>query len=305
MAMNIAIHIIFALALVLIMNKVGRLSRSMGYMTFHETTQLKQFGFNLVLRILAAPVYISLLAISLYVVDVPSLVQNLWLVSVYFMVIQLLIVIAMERLGHISKEVFVMTHAMSILTSFWFYSASLKHGINSIVPSQGDFVTELWLIIIIFFYTLLNNLEIDTEKLDRRKAEDVRKKHKKFKEIYDKHLREEFVTNKLLQDFLYSVMIFEDLNRPKVVRFLERLFFPVGIVKTTGLMQTKSNKPLSDLDSLEMAQEKIMNDYKNLNGESRQKQQFNGLTYDLAKEYNGEDYAQEIESIFWVVETKK
>lgn len=48
-------------------------------------------------------------------------------------------------------------------------------------------------------------------------------------------------------------MAIEDFNRPAGVRILERIAFPLGLAKTTGIMQQQSDKALSDEGSVVLA----------------------------------------------------
>ena len=50
--------------------------------------------------------------------------------------------------------------------------------------------------------------------------------------------------------FLYSIMIFEDYNRGPIKRFFERIKVHLGNEATVGIMQIKSDKPLSDEESI-------------------------------------------------------
>lgn len=62
----------------------------------------------------------------------------------------------------------------------------------------------------------------------------------------------------------YSIMFIEDENRTKQIRRAERKLHKYGLCKTTGLMQQKSNKPLSDEESVRLAVpfiEKIWDSY--------------------------------------------
>lgn len=67
---------------------------------------------------------------------------------------------------------------------------------------------------------------------------------------YSSLLPARFTEDYLLEAFLYSVMLIEDSNRPRWVRVLERTLFFTGLVKTTGIMQVKSARCLSDDESV-------------------------------------------------------
>lgn len=50
--------------------------------------------------------------------------------------------------------------------------------------------------------------------------------------------------------FMYSIMIFEDYNRGPIVRTIERIKIKLGKTATVGIMQMKSDIPLTDRESI-------------------------------------------------------
>ena len=66
-------------------------------------------------------------------------------------------------------------------------------------------------------------------------------------------LPERYQNDILLRAVFFSIMAIEDFNRPAGVRILERIAFPLGLAKTTGIMQQQSDKALSDEDSVVLA----------------------------------------------------
>lgn len=74
-----------------------------------------------------------------------------------------------------------------------------------------------------------------------------------YEREYGKYLPARFDKDILLRSLFFSIMAIEDSNRPKGMRFFERLLSAVGISKTTGVMQQKSDGPLSDIESVKLA----------------------------------------------------
>ena len=72
----------------------------------------------------------------------------------------------------------------------------------------------------------------------------------KYIRDYDEMLPERFSSDLLLRAFFFTVMLIEDSNRPNWFRMAERVGFRFGIVKTTGIMQVRSKKVLSDEESV-------------------------------------------------------
>lgn len=74
---------------------------------------------------------------------------------------------------------------------------------------------------------------------------------------YDSLLPDSYKRDELLRALLYTIMYIEDSNRPKWFRLFERAFFWTGRVKSTGIMQVRSRKALSDQESVELAIPKV------------------------------------------------
>lgn len=86
----------------------------------------------------------------------------------------------------------------------------------------------------------------------------------KFIREYGDMLPERFSSDLLLRAFFFTVMLIEDSNRPNWFRMVERAGFRFGIVKTTGIMQVKSQKVLTDRESVAASLpiiERIWNDF--------------------------------------------
>lgn len=54
-------------------------------------------------------------------------------------------------------------------------------------------------------------------------------------------------------DILLGIAILEDMNRPSIFRILERTFHYILPIRTFGLMQVHSEKPLTDKESIFLA----------------------------------------------------
>lgn len=82
---------------------------------------------------------------------------------------------------------------------------------------------------------------------------DVEKKLYSYKRLYRNCFPARVLEDKLLMSFIFLVMLVEDSNRPFWARRIERLLFRTGRVKTTGIMQVKSDKILTDKESVQEA----------------------------------------------------
>lgn len=85
-----------------------------------------------------------------------------------------------------------------------------------------------------------------------------------YEQRFGKNLPVRYKQDMLLRALFFSIMAIEDSNRPEGVRMLERVLCRFGLASTTGIMQQKSARPLSDEESVLLAADYICgmwNDY--------------------------------------------
>lgn len=78
-----------------------------------------------------------------------------------------------------------------------------------------------------------------------------------YEQRFGKNLPVRYKQDILLRALFFSIMAIEDSNRPEGVRMLERVLCRFGFASTTGIMQQKSARPLSDGESASLAAEYI------------------------------------------------
>ncbi len=102
-------------------------------------------------------------------------------------------------------------------------------------------------------------LPSDSEEATVREADRVdsidtsEKKLYSYVRQYGSLLPERFDADVLLRSVFYAIMAIEDYNRPAHIRAIERMAFPFGLSKTTGIMQQRGDRALSDEESVRLA----------------------------------------------------
>lgn len=294
MIILVLFQICAALVLVLVLNYLGRLTRGFGYLNFSEIFNRSQIGYNLVLRILSPAIFISILSILLYVLGLEYFVKNIWLTTVWYVAIHLLILLVLNRFSLTEKLTYILIQGAAILSSYAFYILALERGLTYILPDSGNFRTELWFIIILYLYHLSNNYQPNFSKIERQKQKLIVKRLIELHKKYESKLIDEFRTNIFLKKLLFSIMMIEDINRPPFLRFLERIFSRVRPTISTGIMQVRSMKGLSDDESVMIAQQRLLDSYrKNSHGHEYERIKV------ITEEYNpGEEYFTAIYEIY-------
>lgn len=287
---------IFQLALTLLMlvsiNAFGSIRK--GYVAISQLLATTNLGYNLLYRILSPTVFISFATLILYQIGLSRLSQNIWLISVYYFLLNFIILLITKKIALVNKFLYLMIVSFSISLAYFVYNNSLKYGASAILPESGNFRTELWFIIFAYFYSLLNDFSPNYAIEEKRKNKFLADLYKKCSCKYEDLLLREFINNKLLKSIFFSIMIIEDMNRPHFIRILEKMFFFTGFVKTTGIMQVRSKKLLSDKQSIIKAQKIILAFY-NKHMDTTDEYL---LVNKVAADYNGSNYGKNIMEIY-------
>ncbi|MDE7287099.1 MAG: right-handed parallel beta-helix repeat-containing protein [Lachnospiraceae bacterium] len=170
---------------------------------------------------------------------------------------------------------------------------------KNVFITASELREELWFVILIILYQFFKQI-LDKKVLQNnvlKKDQISRYIIHKFQKFYNRyqHLLSLSLQNRDLCIFLYSIMIFEDYNRGPVARSFERLKTRMGKSATTGIMQVKSNTPLSNEESVI----KFYNWLEEAAGGYTQFGMDDARVFDLAWQYNNDNaYAQSVVYIY-------
>lgn len=118
--------------------------------------------------------------------------------------------------------------------------------------------------------------------------------YKKYSDTIDNFTPDDNVLRRIIT----SVLIAEDMNRPKLFRLLELPLLAVKKPLTLGIMQVSTRVYISDKKSLEIASNKITGSY--LKRIRRSKSEYN-LVKGVAADYNGGAYPEIIVDIYFTI----
>lgn len=283
--------------MIVLINSFGNVKK--GYVTLDQLLSTTNLGYNLFYRILSPVVFISFYTLILFELGLPSLTTNIWLISVYYFAYNFILLLIMRKFELVNKLLYFVIVFMGIILSWWVYSTTLQYGLNAILPDAGGFKTELWLIIIGYFYSLLNNFTPNFGIENRRKNQFLLNRYKTLSQKYDIFLLPKFKTKGLLRLIFYSIMITEDINRPPLIRLGENCLFFTGLIRTTGIMQVTNSKILSDKESVTLAQHIIFKSYKkHLNTQGTDYT----LASKIAEDYNAGGYGTTVMQNYGVLQ---
>ncbi len=251
----------FALAILLffLTNWIGKHSISFGYMQLSLFVKSDEApAFNLVIRILTPVVYVIVVTTILYQLGLDSFTSEIHLVVLYYFGLRLLFNMLAGRTRLLNWRTQLLHVSITYALAYFVYDKILRVKAN-ILPDFSTISNELWIIVLIFIYELFNELKFSDERSKRRKSNYLHHRYYLYKGMYQPVI-EELTTNQKLQALIYTIMIYEAFNRPKAYRIVETILFPLGISKTLGIMQIKTEHHVSDSESVRLGAQKILAD---------------------------------------------
>ncbi len=292
------VQIILAIFLFLLINWIGKHSYSIGYVSISTFAKIDEApAFNYLIRVLTPVIYLIITATILYSLNQDQFVRNFYLVSVYYIGIRLIFNLATERgiLLNWRKQFFYWVSI--VLLSYLVYDKIISVKSN-ILPDFTTLANELWIIILIFLYQIFNKLKLSNDGTMKRKDMYLEKMVLSFQKKFG-HIINEKIENDQIKAMVYSILLIENFNRPKIIRWIEYLTFYFSKKPyTLGIMQFKSNTYINDNESVILGVNKIQNGFQHA-----KKEYYSGLKeqyyseYDLKKElislYNSGDQYQE------------
>lgn len=260
--MVVLVQILLGIALFFIMNWIGKHSYSIGYRQISLFLEKEDSpAFNAIYRILSPVVYIFLVSAIFYKVGLDRFVNNIYLISLYYLVFRLLFNIVTNRVLLLNWYRQVLQWIAILLVSYYCYVTIISKKIT-LFPDFSTWSNEIWIIIMIFLYGVLNRIRLTSKSITRRQENYLRSRYKRFKNRYGS-LIDEKIQNEKLKSLFYAVMIYEDFNRPKVIRLIENTSHILSKREhSLGLMQTKTQSLIDDKTSVKIALDRIANSHK-------------------------------------------
>ena len=294
----------FALAFILffIVNWLGDHSKplDMGYVHISLSMQDDTAPmFNYLFKVLAPVIFIVLVSALFSSLKIPSFYYKIYWVVIEYWAIRFLVLLIKGRISLLNWPVQILYWVSSIGLAIAIYSLFDK--VTYILPSRESLIEQLWLVIILFLYTIFNKLSLRRKGTEERISRYIRNKYLYFHSKYQSLLND-------LDDFsqatVYSIMIYEDFNRPRVARCLESILFRKShSIHTYGVMQIASDHCLSDEESVLCAKERINSVIRNAVSSSCEYYSTWSVLNEVASNYNPGDpeYPDGVYNVFEVL----
>jgi hypothetical protein len=183
---------------------------------------------------------------------------------------------------------------------------------KNLLPDFSNLANELWIVIIIFIYQIVNKIDSSNESTIIRKENYLHSKYRNFQKKYGEIINS--LENKKLIALAYSILIYENFNRPYFVRIVENtLFLVTSRPHTLGVMQVYSSRLINDEESVLLGIKKIQRDYNEMVANPKEeyidKREYSSSEHwildDLIAKYNGgSKYRQGVVELMNIIEER-
>ena len=263
--MDVALSLMLFLAL----NWVGRHSAGSGYITLSAFLQHDEApAFNLLFRVVGPLVFVTLAASTLYALDLDNLVKNIWVVVALYYLWRMLYVIFMERTALMNwrREIFLWVASIGLS---WVLYERIISDRDSLLPDLKDLKNQFWILLILFLYATMNRTQYGFDGTVRRKKEYLRRLYAESRSKFGSVVSN-IATDKLSESLVYAVLMYEQFNRPAPFRWAEHLTFP-WLSRSLGPMQVTTKKRLSNIESVRLGSEHVVEIYQEAYVEGRKR----------------------------------
>jgi hypothetical protein len=287
------VTISIAVAMFYSTNWIGKHSYQSGYFEIGKLSLTSgSTAFNFVFRIFAPIAFLTLTAAVLYWVHADSIVKLLPHALIGYFIFRFAYYFVCDRYLLVNFFEFFALGLATIALYFWVHANVIEHR-EFLFPSKQEIGSALWLGMIAFLYTTINSIQLSETKARRRRIAYVSYQRDKYLSLYGTIINEE-AQNEREKDIVLAVMIYEGLNRPRILQFIERLVLPIKGKASIGPMQVTVSSNISDETSVRLGAERLLSAYRsNLQNEDLQYE--GSALIDALSAYNGSDkYAIEI-----------
>jgi hypothetical protein len=252
-----ASQLILAVILFFLVNWIGKHSYSMGYVQISLFIENEDSpGINFLIRVLSPIVFIIIAASGFYYIGADKFVHNIYFVNIYYLIFRLSFGIITGRALLINWYKQVVYWLCICVLSYIVYDKIIRIKQN-ILPDFSTLSNELWIIIIVFIFQVINKINFSQSSSVKRRDAYLIKRYTDLRISYGSSVRQ-IIKNEVVEAICYAIIIYESFNRPMLVRIIENVkFFATKKPHTLGIMQVNSNKMISDRQSVQMGCEKV------------------------------------------------
>lgn len=272
---KILIFSLLAIILFFVQNWIGSKSYSRGYIRFSIFDSSDEaFSINYVIKVLGPVIFLIIVVAILQYIKLDKFIDGILTVIYLYIALRLALIFIYERASIVNWTIIFPYYLSIIIISNIIYYRFIK-SVTSLLPDFAYIKNEIWLLIIIFIYQIgngagersLSNQYYEQEQaflpeLKKRKRKYVIKRYNEFKKLYEKEINNISNSDETFKLIIYSILIFENFNRPRFIRYIERIWVKLSKTEITqGIMQQSSSKVITDLQSVKIGTQSLYDKY--------------------------------------------
>lgn len=290
-------HLAFAIVIFLTINWIGKHAVEFGY----SSTSLFEDGeesiaLNIFVKSTLPTIFIILVSATAVASGFENYRLNINRVVYFYFIIRLISIFIFDRLHLVSWTKFTIHAIIGILVAEIAYKFLILPN-KSLLPDLETVGNELWLAIFAFLYAIMNKVPLPDGPSTRRKNRFIKAKYESFQRLYG-----DFIDSKspepLMTLIIYSILVAEDYARPKLIRSLERAA-PSDGFRTTGVMQVRAERNLSDRESVERGVNALVSVWQD--SENAQLDKWDKFAKTVASHNRDDDYVYRVSDIARII----
>lgn len=241
--LTIILYIIFSFILGIILNKLE---------TKKEDNYLDY--------IIITNIYIFILSGILKTYNIQT--TNIFLISLFQIIGYIIYITSIKEVSINTYKNDLKKYLLTIITSY-LLNILVINKLTNIFLTSKDIKLLIWILIIVYTYTLFkDNLKVPITKRIHY-YEDKEYIVMQYAKLKNKYYKEIKTTSKELLPLIYSVMIYENYQKPSIIRTLDKYKSKFNQKESKyGIMQIQSKEYIDDITSIKLATKKLEKIYK-------------------------------------------
>lgn len=237
----VIIQVVAAIVLFYLVNWFGKHSISVGYTQISISAEDESApAFNFIFRVISPIVFFIFFIVVVQSLNFMEYTKNAYMIVVYYWIIRTVVRCLWGRMALTNKVAYYACAILCISITYWLYTAVSK--VENILPDPHSLIDEMWILVIMFIYNVINRLQPSNNNTRNRKEQYIKDRYLKYKKEYNAIIKNK-CHNEFYEATTYAIMICEDFNRPKFVRLIERFhFYITKKPHTLGIMQVRTEK---------------------------------------------------------------
>lgn len=215
---------------------------------------------NLLDYIIISNIYIILLSGIFDFYSLTTNNGNIFLIILFLVIGNVLYLTLVKERTILKNNNYNLKKYLITLVTSYFINILLINRVDNILPSMENIKLIIWLFIIGYILLYLKkNIELKVPTNNNisfyQDKEYIVMQYAKYKNKYNTLVTSKYEEINLL---LYSIMIYENYNKPELIRKLDTLKYK--FFRETGkfgIMQLDKKQPISDEESIELSQKKL------------------------------------------------